>query len=74
MLKSLDDLRVRNLKQFFVDYDAFEGRIFELWELQAIFYHVKDPRVFDNLYHENNRKEPLKAGQLSLRYLIDVLE
>jgi len=31
-------------------------------------------RVFENLYHENNRKETLKEGQLSLRYLIDVFE
>lgn len=64
---------IPSLLNFFNKFDAYQGRVFNAWELGIMFPQL-DPQVLENLYLKNQEKSPVKKGDVQLSFLIDEIE
>lgn len=59
LLKAIDTINrnVPSLNKFFEEFDVYDGRIFEVWELQQIFGRSVTQAELTGLSEENGKKE-----------------
>ena len=71
---NLNAPHVPSVVEFLKQYDPYEGRRFDLWELDIIFKNKINETVFKQLSEDNQNKESLRNGQITLKYLINSIE
>ena len=71
-MKSINS-RVESLDAFFEEYDVYDGRIFEVWELEEIFdYHVTAAEL-RRLCEENQESAKLRNRTMEYKFLHGVI-
>ena len=67
------DKRVESIDAFFEEYDVYDGRIFEVWELEEIFrYHVTEAEL-RRLCEENQVSSKLRNKTMEYKFLHGVI-
>lgn len=55
---------IPSLNEFFLEYDVYDGRIFELYELQDIFARQLSINDINRMCEDNQNKERLRNKTL----------
>lgn len=55
------DSSARSLRNFFFEYDLYEARVFEQWEMEFMFPQI-DPSSFELIHKDNSARASLKQG------------
>lgn len=56
---------VPSIQQFFNEFDAYEGRVFNIWELEKIFGNTVAKKAFEEMAEANQDVEPLRNNKIS---------
>ena len=60
---------VRDLNEFFEEFDCYDGRIFKLWEIVNIADNNITEKDLQGLRDENDRTERLFNDEISYKFL-----
>ena len=58
------DPNIPSLNEFFLEYDVYDGRIFEVYELQDIFARKLSINDLNRMCEDNQNKERLRNNTL----------
>lgn len=67
------DPNIPSLNEFFLEYDVYDGRIFELYELQDIFARKLSINDINRMCEDNQNKERLRNKTLQYKFLFNLI-